>query len=144
MDTGIEPFKPSRNDLFVLVLCFILIIFKIIYMIRVFIITNGIEVDYNKNPLDHFPFINPNENKKDFSNKENNYNFYKNKISVQCSLGKDNCVLENIITILSVFFDFVIIFIVTHFVCCNNSALSIRKVKNVSASLIVKLIDFLN
>jgi ankyrin repeat protein len=112
MESEIEAFIPSRNDLFLLVCLLLIIVFKFVYIVK---------IDYivNTDPR--------------FTNK-------KFDDLVYC-LFDSQCIFETVITFTSLIVDILILSIVFYFLCCDSSMRPayIKKIKNSNKSIIVKI-----
>ncbi len=113
MESQIEAFRSSRNDLFLIIIQILIIIFKFIYIIKI----------------------------DDIVNTDPRYTNKKFNDLVYC-LFDTKCIFETFITFSSLIVNISVLTIVLYFLCCDTSRRStyLKKIKNSNKSLSVKII----
>lgn len=128
MDSPIEPFKPSRNDL-VLVVSFLLVItFKLFYIFKIHSIINYsfyepvFESDENQN---NSSFMNSSR-ESIYASTDGKDIYFKNL--VKCTID-EQCIFETVITVTSLFLNLITVFCIIYFMCCIGAHINSKNKK---------------
>jgi len=156
-DSDIEEFKPSRNDLYLLLYYLFYLLFLLIYIFKIAAIIKNPEdfqlkkisneTSYSNNYNDNLIQINYNMNNSNFTynnsysifdarkffqiNKNiTDYNLTLNFTTLGDCIFDENCTFEIIISLNSLLVDLVTITIIIYFMCCMGSASTVKSKNN--------------